>query len=135
MIGLESIELDRIPANESSLTNRRDWRPILAQLEARLFRRQIIQQFGRDELEANSVSVRVKIHYGNYTEPEVIVSYDPNFDSSVRLAFRIESNCWNNWSRESNRILRFANNLTDEQLENARLLDDTIILELLGDWE
>lgn len=130
MIGLEKIELDRIPANESSLTNHRDWRPILAQLEARLFRRQILQQFGRDELEANSVSVRVKIHYGNYTDPEVVVSYDPNCDSSVKLAFRIESNCWTRWSAQSARILKLANSMTEEQLENNR-----IVLDLLGDWE
>ena len=132
---IEYIELDRTPANETSLTSHRDWRPIIAQLEARLFRRQIIQQFVKEELEANSVSVTVKIHYGNYTEPEVRINYDCNKEESVELAYRIESNCWSNWSRESARILSLAASMTEEQLESARLLDDTIVLELLGDWE
>lgn len=132
---IETIELDRVPSGEDSLTNRRDWRPILAQLEARLFRRQIIQQFGKDDLEANSVSVRVKIHYGNYTEPEVQIQYDPNKEESVELAYRIESNCGPRWSAQSARILKLASSLTEEQLENAKMLDNRIILNLLGDWE
>ena len=124
MNAIEHIELDRVPANEGSLTSRKDWRPILAQLEARLFRRQIIQQFGKEELQANDVRVTVKIHYGNYTEPEVRVSYDPNQDSSTSLAYRIESNCWPNWSRESARALRMAHGMTEEQLEQLQGISD-----------
>jgi hypothetical protein len=132
---IETIELDRVPTGEDSLTSRRDWRPILAQLEARLFRRQIIQQFGKDNLEANSVSVRVKIHYGNYTEPEVVINYDLDNGESTALAYQIEMNCWTKWSAQSARILKLASSLTEEQLENAKMLDNRIILNLLGYWE
>lgn len=132
---IETIELDRVPAGEDSLTNRRDWRPILAQLEARLFRRQIIQQFGKERLEANSVSVRVKIHYGNYTEPEILISYDLDNGESVALAYQIESNCWTRWTVENSKILKLASILTDEQLKESTMLDENIILGLLRDWE
>lgn len=132
---IETIELDRVPAGEDSLTNRRNWRPILAQLEARLFRRQIIQQFGKNHLEANSVSVRVKIHYGNYTEPDISIYYDLDNGESVALAYQIELNCWTRWTVENARILKLASELTDEQLENARMLDNRIILGILGEWE
>lgn len=121
---IETIELDRVPAGEDSLTNRRNWRPILAQLEARLFRRQIMLQFGKDHLEANSVSVRVKVHYGNYTEPEVSISYDLDNGESVALAYQIELNCWTRWSRESERALKMAQGMTEEQLEQLKGISD-----------
>lgn len=130
---IETIELDRVPAGEDSLTNRRDWRPILAQLEARLFRRQIVQQFGKDNLEANSVSVRVKIHYGNYTEPEVLISYDSDNGESTALAYQIELNCWTRWDSLSERILRLANQVTDEQLELFDLLTESGYNELVNE--
>ena len=132
---IETIELDRVPAGEDSLTNRRNWRPTLAQLEARLFRRQIIQQFGKDHLEANSVSVRVKIHYGNYTEPEIAIYYDLDNGESVALAYQIELNCWTRWTVENSKILKLASILTDEQLKESTMLDENIILGLLRDWE
>ncbi len=105
-MSIETMELDSVPADESCQCVGPDYNPDLSKLHAVLYKRQIVAQFGADTLASSGVSVRVKIEYGNYTVPMVVISYDSDNEQSSELAYRIENTAWNNWSKENKDFLR-----------------------------
>ena len=108
-MSIETMEFDSVPANESCQCVGPNYNPDLSRLHAVLYKRQILAQFGADKLASAGVSVRVKIEYGNYTVPMVVISYNPDNEQSSDLAYRIENTAWNNWSKENKQFLALFN--------------------------
>ena len=113
-MSIETMEFDSVPANESCQCVGPDYNPDLSRLHAVLYKRQIVAQFGADRLAMAGVSVRVKIEYGNYTVPMVVIGYDPDSELSSDMAYLIENGSWNNWSKENRDFLRlFSSPITN----------------------
>jgi hypothetical protein len=108
-MNIETMEFDSVPANENCQCVGPDYNPDLSKLHAALYKRQIIAQFGANRLSDAGVKVRVKVEYGNYTVPMVVISYDADSEQSSDLAYLIEHTAWNNWSKENRDFLRLFN--------------------------
>ena len=116
-MSIETMEFDSVPANESCQCVGPDYNPDLSRLHAVLYKRQIVAQFGADRLAMAGVSVRVKIEYGNYTVPMVVIGYDPDSELSSDMAYLIENGSWNNWSKENRDFLRlFSSPITNPDM-------------------
>lgn len=121
-MSIETMEFDSVPANESCQCVGPNYNPDLSRLHAVLYKRQILAQFGVDKLAEAGVSVRVKVEYGNYTVPMVVISYNPDSEQSSDLAYRIENTAWNNWSKENREFLR----LFDSPIANPDMLTEIL---------
>jgi hypothetical protein len=121
-MNIETMEFDSVPADENCQCVGPDYNPDLSRLHAVLYKRQILAQFGADKLDRAGVSVRVKVEYGNYTIPMVVISYNADSEQSSDLAYLIENTAWNNWSKENRDFLR----LFDSPITNPDMLTEIL---------
>ncbi len=104
MAKFEWIELESTPCNESCQRIGPNYNVQLAELEARLYCKQIKEQFPNHD----NVCIRVKAYYEDYTRYEVRIGFDPNCDQSGFEAYEIESKVWMNWTKENKEELKNA---------------------------
>jgi hypothetical protein len=110
MAKMEWIELESSPCNEPCQQIGPNYNVQLAELEAKLYCKQIKEQFPSHD----KVTIKVKTYYGDWTRFEARIGYDPNCDESSFQAYEIEAKIWMNWTNENRTILKNAINQIDE---------------------
>jgi len=101
-MSMEWLELDPTPANEECQQVGPKYDRQLALIEAKLFIRQMQEQFPNH----SDVEYKIKNYYsGDYSYYEVRIVYDPNCEVSIEQAYDIESNVWTEWTDKNRAIL------------------------------
>jgi hypothetical protein len=99
---MEWLELDPTPANEECQQVGPKYDRQMACFEARLFVRQLQEQFPNH----CDIEYRIKTHIsGDYSYYEIRIIYDTDCEVSIEQAFDVESNAWTNWTDKSRDIL------------------------------
>jgi hypothetical protein len=102
---MEYLNLGSSPSNEDCAQVGREGYQEMARLECNLYIEQLHRLYPAPQLSRCGFRAKSFPHdFGNYWE--VVVTYDPDDESSVKFAFMVESGCPKEWDPEAKHAMK-----------------------------